>query len=145
MNNDNLFQIEKELEEYGEKYLENIKEEIKKIFQEAIYEAVYERYEPITYERNFILRDAIGIEIKDNCLYIYNDINEAFYTSAVDGRNVNALVPWLIEMGHKDDTGINNVYHNYAGRRYLEVAKEMIMAKYPELKIEIIKDRPINI
>jgi hypothetical protein len=63
----------------------------------------------------------------------------------VDGRLTSSIVPWLVEMGHKDDTGIQNAYHDYSGRRFLELAKELITSKYPDLKCEIINDRPISI
>lgn len=138
---DELKEFEKELEEELKKYLNNIKEDIKKIFQQAIQDKVYDYYQTNTYRRSGELRDSVAVEIKNNTIYVYNDVNDMWYESAVDGRNVTNIVPWLVNEGHSDGVG-DNQYHNFEGRHYLEEAYEKIKKKYPDLDIEIVNDKP---
>jgi hypothetical protein len=142
MNNDEKIYLDKLIKEYQNQYLKKIQNDLQELFKQAIEEAVYDQYSPTVYERTYQLRDRFGVKFQGDKLIIYNDTDNMNYASAVDGRDVTGLVPYIINTGHSDDTGINNMYHNYPSRNFLSLAKEMINRKYPELKVEIISDTP---
>jgi hypothetical protein len=140
--NDDMKDFELDLKDFDTQILEDIKNDLKYLYRKAIQESVYDRYSPTEYVRSYELRDSIRVEFKDGALYIFNDINDLYYESAIDGRLTSSIIPYLVEGGHKDDTGIHDAYHDYGGRHFLEVAKEMITSKYPDVKCEIINDKP---
>lgn len=90
-----------------------------------------------------MFRDSVRChyDYKNNILYVYSDINTGYY-SAVDGRDVTPAISYWLQEGHSDGTGIDNQYHNYQGRNYLEKAEKMIKEKYPDLKLKIVNDLP---
>lgn len=130
------------LREYEKEVLRKIQEDVKKLYSQAIDETVYQAYSPTTYERTYQLKDRVSCKLEGNKLIVYTDIDNMEYTSAVDGRDVTSAVPYFVLGGHSDDTGIDNMYHNYPGRNFLQRSKELIKQKYPELEIVIINDTP---
>lgn len=141
-NNDNAY-LEKLITDYQKKYFKEIEQDIIQIFQEAIDQTIYDAYTPNTYKRTYMFRDSVRChyDYKNNVLYVYSDINTGYY-SAVDGRDVTPAISYWLQEGHSDGTGIDNQYHNYQGRNYLEKAEKMIKEKYPDLKLKIVNDSP---
>lgn len=140
--NDDLY-FQEILKEYKKEYFTQVSLDLVELFKQALDISVYDMYSPTTYERTYMLRESFVARFNEleGSLYIYSDINTGYY-SAVDGRDVSQALQWFIEEGHNDNSGIDNEYHNYAGRHYLEKAKELIEQNYPDIKIEIINDEP---
>lgn len=114
----------------------------RRIMQDCIQKVVYEAYEPVEYERTYQLIDNVDYKIDGNNLYIFINTGNMHYTSAVDGRNVTKLVPWLIDhTGHMDGTGIRNMYHYYSERKFLEETAKEIKRRLG-FEVEIIKTEP---
>ena len=141
LDNDDLKYIEQQIKLYQEDLLRQIQDDLKDLFQQAIQESIYDRYDPVEYQRSYDFLNQIGMKFVDDKLIIYNDINDMYYTSAVDDSEVTSALPWFLEHGHSDGIG-NNLYHDYSGRHYLEVCKEFIESKYPDMKVQIIDDEP---
>jgi hypothetical protein len=140
--------FEQEVKRYQDKLINSIKGRLVELFKQALEETVYDYYNPTTYERTNRLKDSVTVKFDNatNTLYIYPDITNG-YVSAVDGRDVSLAVPYWIQSGHSDNTGINNQYHSYEGRDYLQRAKELIDKEFKEygFDIEIINDQPSRV
>lgn len=144
MDYDYSLEIEKEVMEESRNYIQSIINDIMLIFLQAITLAVY-RYEnaganfPTVYRRKYqLLLSSLNYIMDDNNLYVFIDASALNYHSNVTGEDVSEHVPYWVEDGHHDDTGIQNQYHNYEGRKYLELARDMIEAKYG-IVVQIIK------
>lgn len=119
--------------------LELIKERVKEIYKESIQTQVYDSYFPSQYVRTDQLLDDIAVKINDDgSLVVYNDTNSMNYTSVVSGKNVSPYVAGWINYGHHDNSGIDNMYHNYEGRDFLFKAKELIEQEYPGVIVTVI-------
>lgn len=140
---DMQLQFEQELNTY----YKNMENRISELFKQAIQENVYDYYaSPRVYERTYTFINSVKVhlDLESGQLYVYNDLNDgSSYYSVVDGSSQYQNISHWIESGHEDSTGIANQYHTYEGRRYLERAKELIMAEFPELEIEIIDNEEI--
>jgi hypothetical protein len=139
--NDDLY-FQEILKEYRKEYFTQVSLDLVELFKQALDETVYD-IKATTYERTYMLKNSVVARFNEleGALYVYSDINTSYY-SAVDGRDVSQALQWFVEEGHSDDSGINNQYHNYQGRHYLEKAQELIEQNYPDIKIEIINDEP---
>jgi len=132
--------------------LNGIAEEIKLLFQEAIQETIYDVSDPIRtgwYPRtdNFKKSVEVGFDELGN-LFIYIDTSQLNYYSVVNysqtNKNVSDIVPWLLEEGHHNGS-LNDLYHNYDKREYLENAYEKIQSAFPDLLLTIINIEPDRI
>lgn len=131
-----------EIKKEKKKILLSIQDDCKELLEDAIQTEVYDAYDPIEYERTYALNNSVNSHINtDDELYVFTDTNEGLYYSAVDGRDVSVAVPHFVNSGHTDNTGINNQYHNYEGRNFLEKAKELIDKKFG-CDCEVIDDVP---
>jgi hypothetical protein len=122
-------------------YLKSIQKRCVEILQEEIYTSLYLKYEPTQYERTFQLLQNIISEsdLKDGAIYIHLDEENSVYTSAVDGSPQTENIPFLLNYGHTDGTGIDNMYHNYPARYFMEKAARRIR-KELGVRVAIIKD-----
>jgi len=94
----------------------------KKILEEEIEALVYNVYEPNTYERTNQLKNSIIYNIsEDGSIHLLFDGQK--YESYVDDSDQSENVPYYINFGHSDSTGIDNMYHNYPARDFMESAK----------------------
>lgn len=126
-------------------YLRSIQKRCVEILQEEIYKSVYLKYDPIEYERTYqLLQNIISeIDLKDSAIYIRLDTDNSVYTSAVDGSPQTENVPFFLNYGHTDGTGIDNMYHNYPARRFMEKAARRIRKEFG-IRVAIIKDISIE-
>lgn len=141
MDSDDELYFQEILKQYQKEYFAQVSTDLIELFKTAINDTIYDIYSPTQYTRTYMLRESVVARFneQEGALYVYSDINTSYY-SAVDGRDVSQAIQWFIEEGHNDNSGINNMYHNYSGRHYLEKAQELIKQKFPDLKIEIIND-----
>lgn len=119
-----------DLKSIGIRCLEILKEEIQK--------NVYGAYDPTVYERTGQLIDGLYFDVEaDGSILIQWDI--VSYVSVVDGSDQSDNVVNFVNYGHKDNSGIDNMYHNYPGRGFLESASER-MAKELGVIVKVMKD-----
>jgi hypothetical protein len=131
--------------------LNGIAEEVKMLFQEAIQESIYDVSDPIRtgwYQRTNDFENSVDILFDINGgLFVYIDTAKLKYYSVVNysktKNNVSDIVPWLLEEGHHNGS-LNDLYHNYEGRGYLENAYEKIISAFPGLLMTIINEEPMN-
>lgn len=138
------YDIEGEVNKEFHAYLNKIADQIQEIMIKAIILSVYRRYNPVEYKRTYALAQCVSVKIdtNKNVLLAYVDENKLDYFSAVDGRAVTPLVPYIIEEGHNDDYPyVFHMYHHYPARRYLEMARDMIVTQLG-IDVEIIKTPP---
>jgi hypothetical protein len=130
-----------ELELEFSKYLSSIAAECEQILRDAIYDDVYMSYDPKVYERNEQLLNNIDMEMgTDGAIRLFfSGLN---YRSEVDGSDQSDNVPFYINDGHIDGTGINNMYHTYPKRHFMEDAAKKIRALFG-VKVTILKDQEI--
>ena len=139
------FQIQ--LNQFEQQYLKEIAEDCLKLFKEAIDESVYDSYSPTWYPRTMQLLNqcTYHIDNKLNTLTIYVDTDNITYNSWINykdtGIEVGSAVPYFVESGHMDGILIENEYHEYQPRYYLEKAKSKILSRYG-FDVEIINDIP---
>lgn len=134
------------VDNYEKEYLDSIKDDIIKLFRDAIQKILYDYYDPVIYERQYRLLDNVKIDLKeDNSLFVYTDVLNVGYKSAVTGNNVGDMLDIFVFEGHDDEIGEKkqgmNQYHRYEKREVLETAKEMIQEKYPDLKVYIVNSK----
>jgi hypothetical protein len=128
------------LQETTQEYLELVQERVKEIFQESLDDGLYDIYNPSVYHRNYSLRDSVTthIDTENNILYVYPNINEGIYYSAVTGEDVSQYVAdWILVTGHHDGSSVDNMYHNYDARNVLQIAKQKIEKEFG-FDVEII-------
>jgi hypothetical protein len=114
-----------EFEKYVSQELEQQKklaiEKTEEVLKEKVQKNLYEAYTPKAYTRTNNLKDSISKD--DNRVYF--DEKKLNHTSKVSGQPVK-LVPQYTNFGHKDDSGIDNMYHDYPNRHFIEdTIKEM--------------------
>ena len=110
----------KEIVEYGEN-----------ILRKNIQELVYNSYNPTTYNRTFDLIGSIGHVFSiDNGIIYFNASNIGHTNSK--GSNVGSYTPKWIDEGHEDSTGIDNMFHNYPARDFIDKTITMLEQKYGE-------------
>lgn len=140
------FDISSEFKNATETYLKEIIEDCKEIINRHIISDIYNAYDPVQYNRTNQMRNINNIDYKmldDGSIFIYINTDNMEYYSAVDGRNVTELVPWMLEQtGHMDGTGIHNMYHYYPERHYLSNALFEMQGKYPDIKFELRLEEP---
>ena len=132
--------------------LNGIAEEVKILFQEAIQESIYDVSDPIRrgwYQRTNDFENSVDVLIDINGeLFVYIDTSKLNYFSVVNysqtNKNVSDIVPWLLEEGHHNGS-LNDLYHNYDKRGYLENAEEKILSAFPGLVVTIINEEPDGI
>lgn len=135
---DEKLQFQREVAEY----LKSISIRCKEILQEEIYLKVYSAYDPTEYERTYQLLESIAIDITtDGSIRLFFD--DVLYWSNVDFSDQSEHVPFYVNYGHKDDTGIKNMYHDYKGRRFMESAARRIKAEFG-VRVAIMKDREVE-
>jgi len=119
--------------------LSEMKDELINLFKEALETTVYSAYSPSFYERTYTLLNSVRVteDAVTGNLYVFSDLNTGYH-SAVTGEDVSKDINKWIEYGHHD--GGSGMYHDYNGRNFLEKAEQLIKAKFPELKIEIVSD-----
>jgi hypothetical protein len=138
------YDIDKEISEEFNNYLYKIADQIQEIMIRAIILSVYRRYNPVEYKRTYALAQCVSVKVDTtrNVLLAYIDEDKLDYFSAVDGRAVTPLIPYIIEEGHNDDYPyVFNMYHHYPARRYLEMARDMILTQLG-IDVEIVKNPP---
>jgi hypothetical protein len=132
---------DKEIQKEMNLYIKQIQKRSEEILKEEIQKLVYEAYTPVIYERTYSLLNSVDSKVtEDGDLLIYINEGDLNYTSVVDGSNQSMNVPFFVNYGHHDDTGIDNMYHNYPARNFIESAAERISSEFG-IKVEIINDR----
>jgi len=133
--------IDLEFQRMVELYLESIKKRVEELMKEAIQSEIYDNYNPTVYQRTYTFLNSVVATINpEGELFVHVDLNEGDqYYSLVDGSPQYLNLNNFIESGHSDSTGINNMYHNYPARNFLEKASELISQEFPELQIVIVK------
>ncbi|MDV3428476.1 MAG: hypothetical protein LIR50_15900 [Bacillota bacterium] len=139
MDTENLMYLSQQIQQYEKDYLNSIKDGLIYLFQQSIEICVYQYYNPKVYMRTFNLLNDIDFKFEGNKLVIYSNSREMDYHSLVDGSDVSNYVSQWVESGHNDGSIVQNQYHHYEGRNYLEYAKELIRNEY-DLDVEIIND-----
>mgnify|MGYP000847431904 CR=1 FL=1 len=136
MDSEELEYLTQQIKEYQKDYLDEIKGGIMALWQDAINENVYQIYDPVQYQRSFDLLNNLEMHFdNDGKLIIQTDTDN--YYSVVNRKDVSDLVPIYVNSGHNDSSPIQNIYHHYPARHFLEKAKEMIENEYG-LECEII-------
>lgn len=123
-----MFQLSSELDEF-EKYLRSELEIEKKkaiekteeVLKEKVQKKLYDAYTPKKYVRTNNLKNSITKGTNK----VFFDKSKLNHTSTVTGEGVK-LVPQYTNFGHKDDSGIDNMFHDYPSRHFVEdTIKEM--------------------
>ena len=97
------------LQEKTEEKLNNAKEQVEQILKDCLNSELYDVFVPTIYHRTYNLLNSVTTELdtSNNILYLYPDISNNQYQSAVTGENVGQyLVDWLLTTGHHDNTGV---------------------------------------
>jgi hypothetical protein len=136
-----------QLNKYKNQLIKNIQPELEEIFKQALDISVYNAYTPTEYNRTYALRNSVRSKIEDGKLLLYIDTDTLSYYSVYNtNRNVSEAVPFWIESGHMDSSGIENQFHDYEARYYLEQCKQLIISKYGNtFEVNIINDIPPNV
>jgi hypothetical protein len=134
---------DKEIQKEMNLYIKQIQKRCEEILKEEIQKLVYEAYTPVTdgYKRTYSLLNSVDSRVtEDGDLLIYINEGDLDYTSAVDGSNQSMNVPYFVNYGHHDTTGIDDMYHNYPSRGFIESAAKRISDEFG-IKVEIINYR----
>jgi hypothetical protein len=139
-----LLITDKDIQREMNLYIKNIQKRCEQILREEIEKLVYDSYTPEVYERTFSLLEAVDSKItNDGSLLVYINEGALDYYSVVDGSNQSKNVPFYLNYGHEDATGIDNMYHNYPSRNFIESSAKRISNEFG-IKVEIINDRNIG-
>jgi len=135
---------DKEIQNEMNLFIKDIQKRCEQILREEIGRLVYDSYTPEVYERTFSLLESVDSKVTENGeLLIYINEGALDYYSVVDGSNQSKNVPFYLNYGHQDSTGIDNMYHNYPARNFIESAAKRISKEFG-IKVEIINDRNIG-
>lgn len=157
-NND--FYNDKYVQQEIKKYFNGIKEDCRQILYDTLMETVFSRI-PREYKRTGQLENInnIDFKIENDTLYIYFDTSNMEYysfgrglgtdTSKLKPMPGDAIIHFL-NSGHDisgdysrnvgDNTGYD-YFNNYPSQKFLQLAKERIESKYPNIKVEIFEDQ----
>lgn len=135
MNND-WKELEKYLFQQTQQLTKEMTQDANKLLKKNVKSKVYDNYTPTTYTRTKDLQNAITSDENEGITYF--DDSRLNYKSNVTKKNVSEYVPKFINSGHKDDSGINNAYHNYPDRRFMEKTKRELEEIYSEGCCEIV-------
>lgn len=125
-------------------YIKNIQKRCEQILREEIGKLVYDSYDPIVWNREFQMLEAVDSKItEDGSLLVYINEGVLDYYSVVDGSNQSKNVPFYLNYGHQDSTGVDNMYSNYPARNFIESTAKRISNEFG-IKVEIINDRNIG-
>lgn len=143
LDTDELEYLDKQIKQYEKEKMNEIKEDIISIFRRCVEKDVYQSYQPTVWNRLYRLLDNINAEeIKNGGgLFVFEDLSNAGYYSAVDNHNVDDRLDQFIFEGHNDSSSIQNQFHHFNARLVLQDAKKMIQAKYPELEVTIVTSK----
>jgi hypothetical protein len=132
-----LNELESEVHIICIEQLQLIQEDAEQILREAIQSRVYDYYQPTYFTpRGSQLKDNVKSELRvsmvGDTLYVYVDTTALDFESHYSMENVSNLVPKWVNEGHMDETGIDNQFHSYEGRQYLQEALEELRIKYED-------------
>lgn len=141
--------LDRQIEEYKKEKFNEIKEDIINIFRQCVEKDVYS-YDS-DWDRLYRLLDHINAEeIEKGGLFVFEDLSNAGYYSAVDKYNVDDRLDSFIFEGHvNQNRKVNNMFTNYPyaenpgfqSGQVLQDAKKMIETKYPELEVTIVTSK----
>lgn len=137
--------MEREFEAYLLNEVKNRNEKITKdaelILRKNVQSEVYS-YNPTEYERNRSLINSITSKIEGEVGQGVVYFNEGVlnHSSTVTKENIGILLPMFLDGGHQDNSNINNMYHNYPKRNFMQKTVDEINAKYGEESIELVDD-----
>lgn len=140
LNSDDFKFISETIKEMKDQYLQDIVQDCQQIYKDNIEKMVYDMYSPTQYVRTYDMENSVTFKLEGDTIFIYNDTNKMDYYSAVTGDSVsgNAVVNY-VNYGHNDYSPINNNFHHYLERNFLEQTKEDIENKY-NIKVEIVDE-----
>ncbi|MCY6958284.1 hypothetical protein [Clostridium brassicae] len=113
-----------------------ITKEANELLKKNVQEEVYDNYSPNIYKRTKDLQKSIKSDKVEG--FTYFDDSKLDYKSKVTGENVSMYVPKFLNYGHTDKTGIDNMYHSYPAREFMEKTKIELEEKYGEGCCEIV-------
>jgi hypothetical protein len=147
---DYIKEFEKELENQIDVYLNQIKDDIKRTWSDTVQSEVYDIYDPVKYERTNQLRDMVTSKIEGNVLYVYADTDKMnYYSFERKDYPVNPeAVIHFVDVGHDTTAPFEGDYDNfnhYPPRHFLQIFGERVQNKYPDLKVEIVRDTPDDV
>lgn len=120
MNND-LAEFEKYVRLELEQQKKNAIEKTEEVLKEKVQKNLYDAYTPKKYVRTNSLKNSIT---KDENK-VFFDESKLNHTSKISSQPVK-LVPQYTNFGHKDNSEIDNMYHDYPTRHFIEdTTKEM--------------------
>ncbi|GCD11411.1 hypothetical protein [Clostridium tagluense] len=114
-----------------------ITRDAEKLLKKNVQSELYSQYIPKAYTRTNELKNSIVSRIDSTGGAVYFDNTLMNHTDA-SGNDVGMFVPKWTDMGHKDNTGIDNLYHSYEGRNYVDKTILELEAKYGEGCVEKI-------
>jgi len=109
--------------------LKEIMADAKNILKRNVENEVYNSYSPVQYNRTNDLLSSI-----ENVFTLSEGI--IYFNSSAIGHTDNMYnpvgdyTPKWIDMGHKDSTGIDNMYHNYPARNFIQLTIDELEEKY---------------
>lgn len=135
-----------EIEEFEQYAMQQIQEQIQQMVEDAnktlkknVMEEIYNNYSPQQqYRHTYDLINSVNEEIEDVQGYIYFDNGKLHYRSAVTGENVSPYVPYWLDKGHNDSSPINNLYHHYPAKNFLQKTIDELESKYGKGCFEVI-------
>jgi hypothetical protein len=134
-------QLNAEIKLKMQEYLDSIRDRVIELYKQAIQNKLYNYYTPNTYDRTYDYLNSVNVQIVNNKLYVFADMNEGMgHYSTVTGEDESANINnWVIN-GHNDDSNVYNEYHHYEGRDILDYAQELIQSEFPDLQVKIMND-----
>lgn len=124
--------VEKEFSKVGEQTASEVMKEIIKNVDKNLYNA----YTPLEYIRTKNLKNSIIINRQNKNEYLVEFEPLTNIKFSVTGEDVSNYVAKWQNDGHTDNTGIDNMFHNYPSRNYIEETIKNINEKYGENVVE---------
>lgn len=122
-----------------EQQIKEMTEDANRILQKNVRQELYEKYTPVAYKRTGDLINSIASSFNMLQGRIFFNAGKLKYKSIVSGEDVSKYVPyWLDYTGHHDRTGIDNMYHNYNARGFLEKTVQELEEKYGKDCVDIV-------
>lgn len=112
------------------KEVKEVTEDADRLLKKNVQSELYDNYTPKVYTRTNELKKSITSKIEATEGITYFDESKLNHTSVVTGEPSGKYVPMWTDQGHKDSTGIENKFHNYEGRNFIDKTINELEEKY---------------
>ena len=123
-----------------EKEIAKITHAAEKLLKKNVQSELYDNFKPSVYKRTNELKNSITSKIDINEGVVFFDEQKINHTSVVNDEPVGKFTPKWTDMGHHDSTRIDNKFHNYPEKNYVDRTIKELEQKYGEGCVEKIDD-----